>query len=96
VDLPSTTEDPAVFDATAEALAGLRGAKSVAKVSMRTEVTRATVAGPADRLRHLEKALDDLRAAGRVTGELVLTGTDGADGADGAELSITAELALAD
>ena len=83
-----------MFDATAEALAGIRGAKSIAKVSMRTEVTRATVAGPADRLRNLEKALDDLRAAGRVTGELALTAAAGA--ANGEQLSVSAELALAD
>jgi valyl-tRNA synthetase len=64
-------EEPAMVDATAAALAAIRGAKSVAKVSMRTEVSRAVVRGPADRLTLVERSADDLRAAGRVTGELV-------------------------
>jgi valyl-tRNA synthetase len=87
VDLPSTSEDAAVLDATAAALAGIRGAKSTAKVSMRTEVAHATVTGPGAQLRLVERALDDLRAAGRVTGELVMTD------ADTDQLTVEAELA---
>ena len=71
-DLPSGPHDPEVLAAVAEALAGVRGAKSVAKVSMRTEVHTATISGPADRLRLVERGLDDLRAAGRITGEVLL------------------------
>ena len=56
--------------AVAAALRGVRGAKSTAKVSMRTEVTRATVHGPADALELAERANEDLKAAGKVTGEL--------------------------
>jgi valyl-tRNA synthetase len=89
VDLPGTSEDPGVLDATASALAGIRGAKSTAKVSMRTKVTRATVTGPAAQLQLVERALDDLASAGQVTGELVLA----ADDVD--ELSVEAELVTA-
>ena len=90
VDLPGTAESPQVLSATASALAGIRGAKSSAKVSMRTHVARATVTGPVDELRHVERALDDLRAAGRITGELVLTE------ADVEQLTVDAELVPAD
>jgi valyl-tRNA synthetase len=57
-------------------LAAVRGPKSQAKVSMRTEVARATVRGPADQLRLAEQAADDLRAAGRITGELSFAEAD--------------------
>jgi valyl-tRNA synthetase len=68
--------DPALLDVVALVLGALRGAKSRAKVSMRTEVSRAEVRGPSAALAHAQHAEADLRAAGRVTGELMFT-TDG-------------------
>ena len=79
--------DPAMLPAVAAALGGLRGAKSQAKVSMRTEVRRAEVSGPATAVGHAEAAVDDLRAAGKITGELVFTVTDAS------ETSVAVELA---
>jgi valyl-tRNA synthetase len=45
-----------------EALIGIRGAKTEAKASQKTEVVSATIAGPAS----LELAADDLKAVGRI------------------------------
>ncbi len=90
-DLPSVPQDPGVLTAVAEALAGIRGAKSVAKVSMRTEVSAATISGPAGRLVLVERALDDLRAAGRITGEVSLTPTE----TDGGRISVETHLVAA-
>ncbi len=89
-DLRVAPHDPALLGATAAALAGVRGAKSVAKVSMRTEVAQARVSGSAEALALVEAAADDLRAAGRITGGLVLTAREGAD------ISVEADLVLAD
>jgi valyl-tRNA synthetase len=74
--------DPALLTDLATALAAVRGAKSAAKVSMKTEVTRAEFAGPAatlDRLRAIEA---DLRAVGRITGDVTWTETDAPLGVD--------------
>jgi valyl-tRNA synthetase len=80
--------DPAMLDAVATALGGIRGAKSNAKVSMRAELSRVEVSGPAALVTAAEAAADDLRKAGKVTGELVFTTQDDLD-----ELTVTAELA---
>ncbi len=90
-DLLSVPQDPGVLTAVAEALAGIRGAKSVAKVSMRAEVSAATISGPAERLVLVERALDDLRAAGRITGEVVLTPAE----TDGGRISVETHLVAA-
>ena len=71
VDVASTPHDPAVLDAVSEVLAGIRGAKSTAQVSMKTEVSKVEVSGPADQLALAEQAEVDLRAAGRIIGEIV-------------------------
>jgi valyl-tRNA synthetase len=78
--------DPAMLDAVSGALAGLRGAKSTAKVSMRTELASATVSGPAAVLALAEQASGDLVAAGKIVGELSFTPTDDA------ELSVSADV----
>ena len=69
--------DPRVLDLAARALAGVRGAKSTAKVGMRTEVSLLTVRAPQADLDLLSQAIDDVRAAGKVTGDVALEpGTD--------------------
>jgi len=85
-ELQVTGGDPAVLAAAAEVLAGIRGAKSTAKVSMRTEVVAVTVCGPRPQLDQFEQALDDVRAAGRVVGALSVDAADG-------PLTVSAELA---
>jgi valyl-tRNA synthetase len=80
-----------MLEAVAAALAGIRGAKSQAKVSMRAEVTRAEVFGPAALLAGAEAAADDLRKVGKITGDLVFTPQ-----ADATELTVVAELAAQD
>ena len=69
--------DPALLPAAAQALAGIRGAKSTAKVSQRTEVTAVTVRGPQASLDLVLQAVEDVKAAGRVTGELATEAADG-------------------
>ncbi len=76
-----------VLDAVAAALAGLRGVKSGAKVSMRTELASATVTGPAAMVSLAREGADDLRAAGKVTGELTFAEGEGPD------LRVSAEIA---
>jgi valyl-tRNA synthetase len=71
VDIASAPHDPAVLTAAGEVLAGIRGAKSTAQVSMKTEVSKVEVSGPADKLELAARAEGDLRAAGRIIGEIV-------------------------
>ncbi|HEX7716582.1 MAG TPA: valine--tRNA ligase, partial [Marmoricola sp.] len=83
--------DPTVLEAVSAALAGIRGAKSQAKVSMRAEVTRAEVVGPSALVAAAEHAADDLRNVGKITGELIFTAAP-----DAAEITVTAELVAQD
>lgn len=76
---PTTSElgdaasgDAAVLDAVAAVLAGVRGAKSTAKVGMRTPVEHARVTGSEPALAAVRSAERDLRAVGSITGELEL------------------------
>ncbi|WP_340539589.1 valine--tRNA ligase [Nocardioides sp. GXZ039] len=80
--------DPAMLEAVASALAGIRGAKSTAKVSMKTPLSRVEITGPAEAVEAIGRAEADLRAVGRITGDLVLTPAD-----DATEISVLAELA---
>ncbi|NYD58178.1 valyl-tRNA synthetase [Nocardioides marinisabuli] len=89
IDLGSAAAaDPVVVDAVAAALAGIRGAKSQAKVSMRAELGRVEVTGPEAQVRAAELAADDLRRTGRIVGDLVFT-VDGS----ATEIGVAAELA---
>ncbi len=69
-DIPDAG-DPVLLDDVAAALVGIRGAKSAAKASMKTEVTHAEFAGPTDVLDRLRAIEADLRAVGRVSGDIV-------------------------
>ncbi len=71
--------DPGLLDAVAAALGGLRGVKSQAKVAMRHELVHAEVRGPAAAVASARAAAEDLRAAGKVTGELAFTPSDDAE-----------------
>ncbi|MFC4786888.1 valine--tRNA ligase [Nocardioides sp. MAHUQ-72] len=80
--------DPALVDAVAAVLIGIRGAKSQAKVSMRAELSRVEVTGPEALVRAAEQAADDLRKTGRITGDLVFTVAPDAE-----QISVDAQLA---
>jgi valyl-tRNA synthetase len=68
--------DALLLDDLATALAAVRGAKSQAKVSMRTEVSRAEFTGAADVLDRLKEIETDLRAVGRLSGEVQWSAAD--------------------
>ena len=79
---PSTEElptggDAALLDDIAAVLMAIRGAKSRAQVKMRSEVAKAVVHGPQDALDRLRPISRDLRAVGRITGELEYVPDDG-------------------
>ena len=82
---------PPIVDAVAAALAGIRGAKSKAKVSMRAELSRVEITGPEALVRAAEPAEGDLRRGGKITGDLVFTVVEGADA-----ISVDAQLAPTD
>jgi valyl-tRNA synthetase len=66
--------DPAVVTAAAEALAGVRKAKSDAKQSMRADVETATVIAPEEQVARIEAARSDLTDAGRIATLSVVAG----------------------
>jgi valyl-tRNA synthetase len=68
--------DAAVVGEVSGVLSAIRKAKSEAKVSMRADVARVEVTGPAETLARIESARGDLAAAGRVA-DLALTTNDG-------------------
>jgi valyl-tRNA synthetase len=73
-ELP-TGGDPAVVTAAAEALAGVRKAKSDAKQSMRADVESATVTAPEEQVALVEAARADLIDAGRIATLSVVAGS---------------------
>ena len=83
----AASANPAMLTAVADVLTGIRGAKSTAKVKMRTELASVAVTGPAESLELVERAADDLRAAGNIVGDLTFTPSDTAD------ISVHAEIA---
>ncbi len=66
--------DPAMVPVVATALAGVRKAKSDAKVSMRADVESATVTAPAEQVPLVEAARSDLAEAGRIASLIVVAG----------------------
>ena len=91
VDLgAAAASDASTLTAVSAALIGIRGAKSLAKVSMRAELSRVEITGPEAQVRAAEQASDDLRKTGKITGDLVFTVTDSP------ELHVDAELAPTD
>jgi valyl-tRNA synthetase len=66
VRLLATDGDPSLVDDVAEVLTLVRKAKSEAKVSMKADVSLATISAPAERVARLEAAREDLAATGRI------------------------------
>jgi valyl-tRNA synthetase len=82
----ASASSPAMLNAVAGVLTGIRGAKSQAKVKMRTPLAAVTVTGPADEVALAEQAAEDLKAAGNITGELTFA-------AGGEEITVDATIA---
>jgi len=73
-ELPSGG-DPAIVTVAAESLAGVRKAKSDAKVSMRADVQTATIIAPAEQAPLVEAVRSDLTDSGRIAQLSVLEGS---------------------
>ncbi|WP_342371802.1 valine--tRNA ligase [Propioniciclava soli] len=78
--------DPALLDAVSATLIGIRGAKSNAKVSMKTPLKAVTISGPEAAVAQLRTAEGDLRAVGRIESGIVWN-------SDGDAVSVAAEVA---
>ncbi len=78
--------DGSLLDAASQVLGAIRKAKTDAKVSMRTPVTRATVTAPEKRLAGLGLVVDDLRQAGTVEAIILEPG----DGPIAVDVELTA------
>ena len=66
----SARGDSSMLESVATVLAGIRGAKSTAKVKMRTPVSRLLITGPDMSLTAARGAENDLRSVGGVVGEI--------------------------
>ncbi len=76
VDELPTSGEVELMDDIAAALVEIRGAKSQAKVSMKTEASSAEFSGPSEQLERLRTIETDLRAVGRLGGTVTWTVTD--------------------
>ena len=65
-----TAQDPALLALAADALSAIRGTKSAAKLSQRTEVSSIVVTGTQELLDSIALTLTDVRAAGSVVGDI--------------------------
>ncbi len=90
LEITTTPHDPALLVAAGQMLAGIRGAKSTAKVSQRTAVTGLVVRGSEQRLEIVKRALNDVRAAGNITGEVEFVVDPSQQGGD---IAVEAQLA---
>jgi len=79
---------PAMLEAVSTALAGLRGVKSTAKVSMRTEVTDVQISAVRELLNAIAAGMDDLAAAAKILGDAAFIETVDGSGA----VTVTAEI----
>jgi valyl-tRNA synthetase len=86
----AASAEPSMLAAVAAVLTGVRGAKSQAKVKMRTALSSVTVTGPSAQLAAAAKAAEDLKASGNIVGDLVFNPTDDA------EIAVAAEIAPED
>ncbi|HXY91593.1 MAG TPA: valine--tRNA ligase [Acidimicrobiia bacterium] len=75
-ELGPSRDDTSVYDVAATVLGEIRKAKSSAQRSMRTEVTSAVVSLPPALSQPLELAIDDVREAGRIVGDLDVEAAD--------------------
>ena len=82
----AASSTPAMLSSVAEVLTGIRGAKSQAKVKMRTPLSTVRVTGPAEALELAEQVAGDLRAAGNIIGELTFSPGEG-------DINVEAEIA---
>ncbi|ROR31226.1 valyl-tRNA synthetase [Curtobacterium sp. JUb34] len=85
-DLPTDAAPTGLLAAVGQALIGIRGAKTAAKASQKTPVTRAVVAAPTETRVLIERAAVDLAAVGRI---------ENLSFVDGDELAVT-EIELAE
>jgi valyl-tRNA synthetase len=77
IDEVIVSGDPGLLSDVSDALIQIRGAKSQARASMKTEISLAKFYGTADALAHLQAIEADLRAVGRITGEIIWVESDG-------------------
>ncbi len=82
------SEDPELLSDVSAALIQIRGAKTQARVSMKTEISLAKFYGTAWALAHLQAVEPDLRAVGRITGDVSWIQTDGPISVDVALVSV--------